>query len=316
MTTVTSTAAPSVSIQDHPESSELVEAPRAETAARRATASDYLELTKPGITSFVMVTAAAAQTVAAAPNLLLWDTFHVALGSGLATAGALALNQYLERRPDALMIRTRKRPIPSGRVPAHRAGIFGLGLLVAGVGHLWFWLGWLPAVLTLVSALLYDAVYTPMKLRSPLATPVGAIPGAMPALIGWTAHTGAIEIPGLALFGIVFFWQLIHVLALAWNLEEDYGRAGFQLIPPGSSRLISVFMVGYAAVLLPVSMSPTALGMTGLTYLVGATILGIGMVAATLAFFLQPTRRACHRVFFASLLYHPLLLGLMVASAF
>ena len=308
-----------MSVADPQASTEAIPAALAESetpSGFREAAAAYLELTKPGITLFVMVTAAAAYTVAAVGAFSPSALFHVALGSGLATAGALALNQYLERRQDGLMIRTRGRPIPSGRLPAHRAGLFGLALVVAGVGHLWFWLGALPALLTLISAVLYDGVYTPMKLRSPLATPVGAIPGAMPALIGWTAHAGTIDIAGLSLFGILFFWQLIHVLALAWNLEEDYQRAGFQLIPRGSSRLISVFMVGYAAVLLPVSLSPTALGLTGLTYLVGAAILGLGMVMTTLAFLVEPTRSRCHRVFFASLVYHPLLLGLMVLSAF
>lgn len=317
MSPAASAARRSVPVGEPTDAQGVADAPRADAGVGfRAISGAYLELTKPGITAFVIVTAVAAYTVAAAPMVFLGATVHVALGIGLATAGALALNQYLERRPDGLMIRTRLRPIPSGRIPAHRAGVFGLVLLAAGVGHLWFWLGWLPALLTLVSAVLYDAVYTPMKLRSPLATPVGAIPGAMPALIGWTAHTGSIDIPGLVLFGIVFFWQLIHVLALAWNLEADYERAGFQLIPPGSSRLISVFMVGYAAVLLPVSMAPTALGMTNGAYLIGAALLGTGMVATTLAFLLEPTRRRCQRVFFASLIYHPLLLGLLVAGAF
>ena len=278
-------------------------------------AAAYVELTKPGITVFVTVTAAVGYLMAALPAILLSDILHLILGTALSTAGSLALNQYLEREPDAAMIRTRGRPVPSGRVPAPHAKLFGAALVIAGVGHLWFWLGWLPAFVAASAAFLYDAVYTPLKLRSPLATPVGAVPGALPALIGWTAHAGSIDARGMTLFGILFLWQLIHVLALAWNLRNDYELAGFQLIPPGSARLISGLMVGYAVLLLPLSVLPAVLGMTGTLYLTGASVLGAGMVAVTIAFLLKPTKQRCGRVFLGSLLYHPLLLALMVVGA-
>ncbi|MDE2676659.1 MAG: heme o synthase [Gemmatimonadota bacterium] len=274
----------------------------------------YLELTKPGITLFVAVTALAGYLVAALPAAIPARILHLVLGVVLSTAGALALNQYLERGPDTLMIRTRPRPVPSGRIQPGRAALFGSLLLAAGVGHLWYHVGWLPALFTAVSALLYDGVYTPLKLRSPLATPVGAVPGALPALIGWTAHT-SVNASGMTLFGILFLWQLVHVLALGWNLRDDYERAGFQLIPPGSASLISRMMVGHALALLALSAVPTLLGMAGMFYLAGAAVLGLGMVAVTLAFLLDPTRQRCRRVFVGSLLYHPLLLALMVAGA-
>ena len=276
----------------------------------------YLELAKPGITAFVALTALASYLVAALPELLYLQMFHLAVGTSLSTAGSLALNQYLERTPDAVMIRTMGRPIPSGRIPKAHARFFGWALLLAGVGHIWFWLGWLPALVTATAALLYDAVYTPLKLRSPLATPVGAVPGALPVLIGWTAHTGSIDARGVTLFGILFLWQLIHVLALGWNLRTDYERAGFQLIPPGSSALVAGLMVGYAALLALVSVLPNVLGMAGNGYLWAAIVLGAGMVAVAVAFLRNPTRRNCNRVFVGSLLYHPLLLGTMVAGAF
>lgn len=275
----------------------------------------YLELTKPGITLFVAVTAAAGYLVASLPEAIPARVLHLALGIVLSTSGALALNQYLERGPDSLMIRTQPRPVPSGRIPASRAALFGGLLLAAGIGHLWYWVGWLPALITMASAVLYDAVYTPLKLRSPLATPVGAVPGALPALIGWTTHTGGIDARGMTLFGILFLWQLIHVLALGWNLREDYKRAGFQLIPPGSASLISGMMVGYAVALLALSAAPVLFGMAGNVYLAGALALGIGMVAVCIAFLVNPTRQRCQHVFLGSLLYHPLLLGLMVAGA-
>ena len=278
--------------------------------------SAYLELTKPGIAFFVVVTAAAGYAMAALPGSVSSATlFHVVLGTGLSTAGALALNQYLERRPDALMLRTRQRPVPSGRIPPARARWFGWGLAIAGVGHLLFWTGWLPALVAATAALLYNGAYTPLKLRSPLATPVGAVPGALPALIGWTAHAGAVGPGGLALFAILFLWQLVHVLALGWNLREDYVRAGFQLIPPGSPRLVAGLMLGYSAALLPVSLLPAFFGMTGTPYLAAAAALGLGLAAATVAFLVQPTQRRCRRVFHASLLYHPALLASMVGGA-
>lgn len=275
----------------------------------------YVELTKPGITSFVAVTALAGYLVAALPVVTVVDLLHLTIGVGLASAGALALNQYLERVPDSLMIRTRPRPVPSGRIAPGRAAAFGWVLLVAGVGHLWFWLGWMPALVTAASAFLYDGVYTPLKLRSPIATPVGAIPGALPVLVGWTAHTGGIDARGMTLFGILFLWQLIHVLALGWNLRDDYERAGFQLVPAGSAGLISRLMIGYAVALLALSTVPALLGMADGLYLAGALTLGVGMVLVTLAFLVDPTRQRCNRVFLGSLLYHPLLLGLMVAGA-
>ena len=275
----------------------------------------YLELTKPGITVFVAVTATAGYLLASLPDALLGELFHLVAGITAATAGSLALNQYLERQPDSVMLRTRGRPVPSGRIPPGHARLFGWVLLVAGIGHLWYWGGWLPALITAAAAFLYDAVYTPLKLRSPLATPVGAVPGALPALIGWSAHAGTVDARGMSLFGILFLWQLIHVLALGWNLRHDYERAGFQLIPHGSDRMISGLMVGYALALLPLSLLPGVLGMTGNLYLAGALCLGVGMVGATLGFLLKPTRQRCSRVFLGSLLYHPLLLAAMVAGA-
>ena len=134
-------------------------------------------------------------------------------------------------------------------------------------------------------------------------------------LIGWAAHSASIDARAITLFGILFLWQLIHVLALGWNLRDDYERAGFQLIPPGSAGLISGLMVGYAVALLALSAVPVLLGMAGTLYLIGAVILGGAMVAATLGFLFDPTRQRCNRVFLGSLVYHPLLLGLMVAGA-
>lgn len=276
----------------------------------------YVELTKPGITLFVAVTAAAGYTMAALPGFSAMALLHVAFGTALTTAGALAQNQVLERKLDALMLRTHRRPVPSGRVSPDRALAFGWVLAAAGAGHLWFWSGWIPALLAVASLLLYNWAYTPLKVRSPAATLVGAVPGALPALIGWTAHAGTAHLRGgFVLFGILFLWQLVHVLALGWNLREDYKRAGFRLIPAGSPRLLSGLLVGCTAALLPVSVLPSAIGLTGIPYLLTAVFLGAALLGAALAFLANPSRRRCRRVFVGSLVYHPMLLAAMVAGA-
>lgn len=277
--------------------------------------SAYMELTKPGITCYVAITAAAGYVLAALPELSATRLLHVVGGTALSTAGALALNQYLERVPDALMMRTGRRPVPSGRISPSRARLFAWVLLLAGTGHLWYWTGWLPAALAAVATLMYNAAYTPLKVRSPLATPVGAVPGALPVLIGWTAHAHAPARPGLALFAILFLWQIVHVLALAWSLREDYARAGFRLIPEGSPRLAGGLMLGYSVVLIPASLLPVVLETTRRPYSIAALVLGLALVAASAAFWLAPTPRRCRRVFLGSLAYHPLLLGSMVAAA-
>ena len=274
----------------------------------------YYELTKPGIAFFAMMTAGAAYYLASAGSAAPIGVFHTLLGTVLATAGALALNQYLERDLDALMERTRGRPLPSGRLRPRDALLFGLLLVAGGVAHLWTTLGALPAVLTIGSAVAYNLVYTPLKSRSHTATFIGAVPGAMPALIGWSAATGSLAPGAFVLFAIVFVWQIPHVLALAWLLREDYARAGFLLSPPADTegKMIGRLMGVYSATLLLVSLMPTALGLTGFLYLAGAFLLGVGFLWRSIEASRGMSRRAARRVFLGSLAYQPLLLGLMV----
>ena len=278
--------------------------------------SAYLELTKPGITIFVAVTAAVGYVIAALPTgVSATRLFHVVLGTTLTTAGALALNQYLERRPrrahgqDPPATGSFRTASPGSARAGSAGRCCSPGSATSGSGPDCC-RPWWPRS----PRLLYNGAYTPLKSRSPLATPVGAVPGALPALIGWTAHTAG-DPRGLLLFGILFLWQLVHVLALGWNLREDYVRAGFQLIPPGPSRLVAGLMVGYSVALLPVSLLPAFFGMTGTVYLVAAAVLGTAMAGATTAFLLRPTRRRCHRVFLGSILYHPALMTSMVVGA-
>jgi heme o synthase len=286
------------------------------SGAARLRLRAYYELTKPGIAGFVMVTAGAAYVVASRGDAAFVAVLHTLLGTLLATAGALALNQYVERDVDAIMKRTRGRPVPSGRLRPVEALAFGVFLVAAGVGHLWFWIGWMPAVLTLLSAVVYIGVYTPLKSRSYTATLAGAFPGSAPALIGWSAATGDLSLPAMVLFGTMFVWQLPHVVALAWLLKDDYALAGFHLIPSnlpdGGDAWTGRQLVLYSAVLLPMSLALTPLGITGWIYFAGALLLGGIMLWWSVVTLFGMTRDRVRRVFFGSLVYHPLLLTVML----
>jgi len=270
----------------------------------------YVELTKPGITVYVVMLALACSYVAARGQISWALLGHVALGVGLATAGALALNQFIEREVDARMRRTQRRPIPEQRISPTAALTFALVLLGAGLGHLAFWVGWLPAALTLASALSYDFIYTPLKSRSYAATLAGAFPGAFPALIGWSAVTGGVEAGAWVLFAIAWLWQMPHVLGLAWVLRKDYEAAGFRLTPPADARgrIIGLHMILYAATLLPVSMLPTVIGLTGGLYFGAALVLSLWLLWLCVRAGRDLTTRSARRVFLASLAYQPALL--------
>lgn len=282
--------------------------------ARRA--GSYYELTKPGIAGFVTILSGVSYYVASAGLSDLLPMLHTLLGTALGTGGALALNQYAEREVDARMARTRTRPLPSGRMHPREALGFGALLLALGVGYLAVAVGWLPAALTALSAAAYLLAYTPLKSRSYLATLVGAVPGAFPALIGWTAATGRIQLGGIVLFGIAFLWQLPHVLALAWLLREDYARVGFFLTPPTdpSGQRIGRHMVYHSVSLLALSIFPTLIGMTGRWYLGGALALGALMLGLSIAAASEMSRRRARRVFLYSLLYQPALMTLLLVD--
>jgi protoheme IX farnesyltransferase len=285
--------------------------PRLTLAGR---AGSYYELTKPGIAGFVTILAGVSFYVASQGAGELVPILNTLLGTALATAGALALNQYAERDIDALMSRTRSRPLPSGRMEPREALGFGALLLGLGVAYLAETVGWLPAFFTALSAAAYLLVYTPLKSRSYMATIVGAFPGAFPALIGWTAATGRIDLGGMVLFGIAFLWQLPHVLALAWLLKEDYAKVGFFMTPPtdpNGSR-IGRHMIYHSVSLLGLSIFPTLLGITGSIYLVGALVLGSVMLGLSLAAASDMNRPRARRVFLYSLLYQPMLMGLLL----
>jgi heme o synthase len=278
----------------------------------------YYELTKPGIAGYVMVTAGVAYLVAAGGRADFLPVVFTLLGTVLATGGALALNQFVEWELDALMERTRSRPIPSGRLGPGRAFLFGNFLALGGVGLLYWTVGWLPAALTALSALSYNLVYTPLKKVSYVSTLAGAFPGAMPTLIGWSAATGTLNLEAGVVFAIAYLWQIPHVLSLGWLLRKDYARAGFYLIPRSDpeGRRIAWHITAFSATLLLVSAAPTWLGITGMIYLVGMVVLGAGLLALAAATLKEGrlTATAARRVFLGSLVYHPLFLLLLLVD--
>lgn len=275
----------------------------------------YYELTKPGITGYVMVTAGVSAVVAAGGALAPLTALHAVGGTGISTAGALALNQYFEREVDAVMTRTRNRPLPSGRLRPGQALVFGVGMLASGLAWLAVASGWLPATVAALSGLAYLGVYTPLKSRSYAATLAGAVPGALPTLIGWTAASGSLDSGALALFAIAYLWQLPHVLGLAWMLKDDYARVGFKLIPAGGGRLIGAHMIAATLLLVPVSLTPTLLGITGLWYLGAALAASLGFLGVAVRTARDMSEGAARKLFLASLVYHPILLGFMFFDA-
>jgi protoheme IX farnesyltransferase len=277
---------------------------------------DLFALTKPRITLMVLVSAGAGY-VAGSGGEFSWSSLLVAmLGIGLVAGGTSALNQVVERDIDALMHRTRGRPLPTGRVTAPVATVFSTVVSLLGVLILALQVNVLTAVLAAVALLSYVLVYTPLKRVSSLSTLVGAVPGALPIMGGWTAATGSLDAGGWALFGILFFWQLPHFLALAWLYRDDYRRGGLKMlgvtdVGGRQSRHQSVL---YTLALLPTSLLPALLGLTGPLYAVAALLLTGTYVGGAVRFAFRadsPTARSLFRI---SLLYLPLLLMLLTVD--
>ena len=237
-------------------------------------------------------------------------------GTALVAGGAAVLNQLYERDTDALMRRTRLRPLPAGRVTPADARLFGITLSAAGLALLAARASALTAALALTTLLVYLLVYTPMKRRTPAATLVGAVPGALPALIGWTASHGTVAAGGAALFGIVFFWQVPHFMAIAWLYRDDYGKAGFPMLPvidPEGARAGRQAVL-YAAALLPTTLVPALVGLAGAVYLGAALVLGAAMIVLAARFAAARTDASARALFLGSIAYLPLLWIVLVAD--
>ena len=285
----------------------------AELAAAPSRAADFLELTKPRITSLVLVTAAVGYAVGGLGPFSVLRFLVFMTGTALLCAGASALNQHAERDADARMLRTNRRPLPAGRLRPEEAVVFGLALSGTGLAFLVF-VNPLTLALGAASLSIYVLVYTPLKRVSSLCTVVGAVPGALPPLMGWAAAHGSLGPAGLGLFAILFLWQLPHFLAIGWLYRDDYARGGFPMLAvtdrDGSSTGRQAVL--YATALLPVTLAAGLLASAGRGYLWGALLLGVAFLACAARFAWRRTAPAARLLFFASVLYLPLLLGLMV----
>ncbi len=274
----------------------------------------YGQLMKLRLSTLVVLTAMVGFVLGSA-GAIDWLRFVVgSLGVLLAAGSANALNQVLERHRDAKMRRTMGRPLPSGRVGVLHATVFAIAIGAAGVVLMAEYVNNLAAWLTLANILLYVLVYTPMKTRSTLNTLVGAVVGAIPPVIGWTAATGRVDAGAWVLAAILFVWQMPHFLALAWMYRDDYAKGGYRMLPSvdPTGRLTATASLMYCLALLPVGLTATLVGVTGWVYLVGSLALGGWMTYLGWKLLRQRDRAAARKLFLASVLYLPLLMGLQV----
>ena len=291
--------------------SEVIVAPM--VRARRRVVADLVTLTKPRVVLMILVTTVVGYYVglAGAPDYA--RLVHLLVGTALAAGGTLALNMYWERDVDSLMERTRLRPLPDGRLAPLEALLFGSGITATGLLYLALFVNVPSAVVTAVTFALYLFAYTPLKLRTPLCTLVGAVPGALPPVTGWVAARDELSLGAGVLFGILFLWQLPHTLAIGRLYRDDYARAGVRLLPvidaQGSSTERQI-MTGCLA-LLAVSLLPTLVGLAGGVYFAGALALGVAFATLGAWQAVVPTLGGARRVLYASLLYLPALLALL-----
>ncbi len=288
---------------------------------------DYAELTKARITALIVMMAWSGYFFGAHKSglsVLSAALVHALLGVGLVSSGTAALNEVLESAVDARMRRTSQRPLPAGRMTRAHAAAIGLVFTLGGSFYLGVYANPLTGVLALLTALVYLAAYTPLKQISPICTFVGAFPGAMPVVLGWTAARGRVEIATLILFGVMFVWQFPHFLSIAWLYREDYARGDIRMLPvvepDGRSTVWRI--LAYSVALIPVSILPVAIGMTGRVYLAGALLMGaalfrasLGMAHPQLPATAAASKTPARRLLRATILYLPLLFALMMANS-
>lgn len=282
--------------------------------ARRGIAGGFWELTKPRL-SFLSVVTALVGYLSAQPERHFWLLLHFVCGTALSAGGAAALNQWLERRTDALMRRTEDRPIPAGLVTPGQALVWGAALAIGGVAQLFFGVNTLAALLAAATVGSYLFIYTPLKRRTRWATEVGAVSGALPPLIGWAAARETIDGLGWVLFAVLFFWQIPHFLAIAWTYRRDYAAADFPMLPvvDPAGGFTAKWALGNTVALVGVTVLPGLLGFVGWAY--NAAAVGLGVVFIALAWRMLAARRrdaAARSLFFYSILYLPALLAVLV----
>ncbi len=284
---------------------------------------DYIDLTKPRITWLILMSTGigyffglpkAHSWLEFLRQIPLLPLFHTILGTGLIASGTAALNQWYEREADRKMRRTADRPLPAGRLTSGRALAFGAALSIAGFGELWAGVNFLSAAIGLFTLASYLFVYTPMKMRTWWSTTVGAVPGAMPPVIGFAAAAGTLNRDSLVLAAILFLWQFPHFYSIAWMYKDDYARAGIRMLPvvepDGRSTARQIVLYGIA--LIPVSLAPAVLGMAGSIYLIGALALGLWFLYSGVRVALERSLARARGVLITSVLYLPLIYGLLL----
>jgi protoheme IX farnesyltransferase len=297
--------------------------PRAGFAAM---ARDYAELTKARVTTLIVMTAWCGGYFAAAKSgvsSLTWTMLNALLGIGLVSGGTAALNEVMERDIDARMRRTRLRPLVTGSMSVLHASIVAFGITIGGILYLWATTNWQTALLTALTSACYLMVYTPMKMVHPTCTFLGAFPGAMPPVLGWTAIRGHLDSEAFVLFAILFLWQFPHFHSIAWLYREDYENAGVQMLPVVESdgRSTAFAIIFYALALLPVTLVPTLLGMAGWIYFAAAVVLGCGLLwfsvrmwTMKLAPAVPQSKVRARHLLQATVIYLPLLFALMMIN--
>ena len=273
-----------------------------------------LELIKARLTSLVLLTTLVGFYLGSrgTPDYALM--FHALVATGLVASGAAALNQLLEREHDAKMARTSGRPLPSGRIQPETVLVFGTVCALGGLLYLALAVNFLTAALGAFTLTIYLVVYTPLKRITSLNTVVGAVPGALPPLMGWTASHGEVTVEGWSLFAILFVWQIPHFLAIAWLYREDYAKAGYAMLPVldrTGERTRQHVLISTAG-LLPASLGPFVLSLTGQVYLAGVVILNLAFIVLAIRFGRKLNQSAARELFFASIIFLPALLTLMV----
>jgi heme o synthase len=276
--------------------------------------ADFVSLTKPRLNLLVIATAAAGYYLGSRTPFDYVSFTNMTIGTALVAGGSAAFNQIAERHFDALMERTRWRPLAAGRLGPREA--FGFAAMLSLAGLVWLALGTnlLATGVAFLTLVTYVLLYTPLKPRTSFATVIGAIPGALPPVIGWAAATNTVSREAWLLFGLVFCWQMPHFLAIAWLCREDYSRAGFPMLPviEPDGRSTAQQVAAYASALVPVSLTPAIVGLAGAAYFVIALLLGLTFLVFSLRFAMRRTRKDARNLFLASIAYLPLLLIVLV----
>ena len=270
-------------------------------------AKAYVELLKPRLSLLVAFSCGFGFSLASVNNIDWVILAELTLGGFLLSGASVALNQVLEREYDAVMTRTSSRPLPTGRLTVREAITFSVIILMGSLAILWFATNPLTVLLSFVSMVLYTFVYTPLKRVGPVAVFVGAIPGALPPLLGWIAFSGEITYEALIIFGIQFIWQFPHFWAIAWVADEDYKKAGFRLLPSGGGKdhNTAIQIMTYTLFLLPLGLLPAWIGLTGINSAIITTLCGVGFLASTFSLMKTGSQQSAKRIMFGSFIYLP-----------